>query len=164
MAVTISIIVSLLALLATFYQLHLQRVHNEKSLKPLGQITLNDHSKIISVRVCNNGLGPLIIDRLTFTKGDNIYSSIKECLSLDPRSYMHIPVNDVVKKVVLPNAYLEVFGATLEEDEDEANLNRVKLELSPITLKVDCRDIYDNKIRLERNFEWFSRHMSQNIE
>lgn len=149
----------MLALLAIFYQLHLQRIHNEKSLRPLGQIDLLDSSKQIAVRICNNGLGPLIIDRLTFTKSDNIYSSITDCLGLDPKSYSHIPVNDVVKKVVLPNSYLEVFVATLEADEDEANLNRVRTEISPITLKAFCQDIHDNKITLERDFKWFSRHV-----
>ena len=41
----LTLAISILALLATFYQLYLQRVHNEKSLKPLGQLDLYDSDK-----------------------------------------------------------------------------------------------------------------------
>lgn len=148
----------MLALLATFYQLHLQRAHNEKSLRPLGQIYFWDRDKTISVRVLNNGLGPLIVDRLTFSKSDNIYSSIADCLDLDPKSYMHVSINDAVKRVVLPNAHLTVFETVFEDDEGEAETNDAREQLSLITLKVEGRDIYDNKISLERDFQWFSRY------
>lgn len=40
MPVMLSLIISLLALLATFYQAHLQRVHNQKSVQPLAEINL----------------------------------------------------------------------------------------------------------------------------
>ena len=97
MSVLVSVIISGLALLATFYQLYLQRVHNEKSLKPLGQIDLPDYKKQVAVHIRNNGLGPLILDRLTFIKDDQQYTSIDNCLDLDPRSYMRMAISDTVK-------------------------------------------------------------------
>ncbi|MBD2704866.1 hypothetical protein IC229_29815 [Spirosoma sp. BT702] len=154
-----SIIISLLALLLTFYQLRLQRIHNEKSLKPLGQIDLPDHKKKLGVHIRNNGLGPLIIDRLSFTKRDNIYSSIADCLDLDPKSYMHISASDLVKRVILPNSHLAVFEKNFGEHADEAHIDHVRTQLSPITLKVEGRDIYDNRIVIERSFQWFSRYI-----
>lgn len=62
-----TVIISLLALLATFYQLHLQRVHNEKSLKPLAQIDLVDRDKL-SVHIPNNGVGPMIVETIFYLK------------------------------------------------------------------------------------------------
>lgn len=159
MAITISV----LALLATFYQLYLQRVHNEKSLKPLGQITLDDRSHTISVRLYNNGLGPLIVDRLTFVRGDNIYSSIKDCLDLDPKAYNHASMDDLVKRVILANSYLTVFEKSLESH-TEAEADHIRKQLAPITLKAEGRDIYDNKIVIERNFKWFARYSLQLID
>lgn len=159
MSVIISVIVSVLALLITLGQWHLQRVHNEKSVKPLGQIDLWDRQNLIYVYIRNNGLGPLIIDRLTFSKSDNIYSSIEDCLDLDSKSYMHVFVDDSVKRVVLPNAHFVVFEASFEGHESE--MNHVRQQLSPITLKVEGRDIYDNKIVIKRGFQWFSRHMPE---
>ncbi|MFC5410862.1 hypothetical protein ACFPMF_16200 [Larkinella bovis] len=148
-------------MLATFYQLYLQRLHNEKSLKPLGQIDLPDYNKQVAVHIRNNGLGPLIIDRLTFIKDGQPYPTIDDCLELDPRSYMRMFINDRVKRVVLPNAYLVVFETQFEVDESEAEIDRAREQLAPITLKVEGRDIYDNKIMLERDFQWFSRYIGR---
>lgn len=155
----LSVIISVSALLATFYQLYLQRVHNEKSLQPLGQIDLSDRNRRIAVCVTNNGMGPMIIDRLTFFKEGNSYDSIERCLSLDPRSYKRIPINDSVKKVVLPGASLEVFVTEFETDEEEVQIENARKQLSSITIRVNCRDIYDNRFTFERNLGWFSRHI-----
>lgn len=108
-------------------------------------------------------MGPLIIDKLTFIKAGKSYNNIEDCLDLDPKSYMHIFINDSVKKVVLPNGYFMVFEKNIESHSSE-EIDRIRKELSPITLKVDCRDIYDNKFTFERNFEWFSRYLPQHAD
>ncbi|MFN8349568.1 MAG: hypothetical protein U0X91_31500 [Spirosomataceae bacterium] len=156
-----AITISLLALLATFYQLYLQRVHNEKSLKPLGQIDLLDQNRQLTLWVANNGMGPMIIDKLTFFKEGNSYTNIEDCLQLETRSYRRILINKSVKKVVLPHAYLEVFATEFEQHEEEAQIENARKQLTPITLKVDYRDIYENHFTLERNLEWFSRHVNK---
>lgn len=160
MSVDVSIIISVVALLATFYQAYLQRRHNEKSVKPLAQIDLPDHKKQIAVYVRNNGLGPLIIDRLIFAKDGNIQPRIKDCLDLDPKSYMHVSVSDLVKRIVLPNAHLIVFEKHVESL-TQAEVDHIREQLTPITLKVEGRDIYDNKITIERDLDWFSRYSSE---
>lgn len=158
-----TIIISVLALLATFYQLYLQRVHNAKSLKPLGQIDFRDRNRQLAVWIANNGMGPMIIDRVTFFKDGNFSTNIEDCLSLDARSYRRIPISESVKKVVLPNASFEVFATEFEDHEGEAEITNARKQLSAITLKVEYRDIYENKFTLERNLEWFSRHMIDTI-
>lgn len=154
MAITISV----LALLATFYQLYLQRVHNEKSVRPLGQIDLIDINDQVSVRVVNNGMGPMIIDRFAFFREGNSYSNIEDCLTLDSRSYQRIPVNEALRKVVPPNAFLDVFAAELAPFEEATQLEDVRKKLAPVTVRVHYRDIYDNKFTTERNLQWFSRY------
>ncbi|GGD64342.1 hypothetical protein GCM10011514_30380 [Emticicia aquatilis] len=153
-----AIIISLLALLATFYQLYLQRLHNEKSLKPLGQIDVGDRKTHIYVHIQNNGLGPLIIKNVVFIKDGITYKTISECLKLAPKSYWHISLKGIDKKVILPNAYFVIFDKNTENNSPE-EIEDIKKQLTPITLKVSCRDIYDNKFSFERNLEWFSRHI-----
>jgi hypothetical protein len=155
----LAIIISLLALLATFYQLYLQRHHNEKSLKPLGQIEVYDRKKHIYVHIQNNGLGPMIIDKVVFIKDSIKYETITKCIDLDPKSYWHVSVNTTYKKVILPNTHLIVFDTNTESHSPE-EIETIRKQLSPITLKVSCRDIYDNEFSFERNLEWFSRHMA----
>jgi hypothetical protein len=155
--VLLSLCISVLALLATFYQLYLQRIHNEKSLKPLGQVDLGDQKKRLYIHIQNNGLGPMMIDKLTFTKQGYHYSAISDCLNLDPKSYWHILLSDTVKKVILPNTHLVVFEKNIENYSQE-EIEPIRKQLSLISLKVDYRDIYDNTFTLERNLEWFARH------
>lgn len=153
-----AIIISLLALLATFYQLYLQRLHNEKSLKPLGQIDVGDRKKHIYVHIQNNGLGPLIINNVIFIKDGIKYHTISECLKLDPKSYWHVSLKGIDKKVILPNTHLVVFDKNTENNSPE-EIEDIRKQLTPITLRVSCRDIYNNTFSFERNLEWFSRHM-----
>lgn len=135
-------------------------MHNEKSLKPLGQIELPDHNDRIAVYIRNNGLGPLIIDRLCFSKDGKGCQSIKDCLELDPKSYMRVPGSVPMPRVVLPNDHLTVFETVFDQQDEAAYKDRVRLELSAITLKVTCRDIYDNEIILKRDFQWFARYLA----
>lgn len=74
---------------------------------------------------------------------------------------LNLLINEFVKKVILPNSSLKVFAAELEPREKETEIENVRKQLTPITLKVDYRDIYENKFTLERSLEWFSRHMSE---
>lgn len=153
-----AILISVLALLATFYQLYLQRLHNEKSLKPLGQIDLVDSKTQIYVYIQNSGLGPLILDKLIFVRDNKEYTKISDCLDLDTKSYWHMLVTDTVKKVVLPNSHFIVFEKNIENYISD-DIDYIRKQLASITLKVAYRDIYDNKFSFERNLEWFSRHI-----
>lgn len=153
-----TIIISSLALFATFYQLYLQRSHNEKSVRPFGQIDLEDRKGHIAVRISNNGMGPMILNEIRFEKEGKIYTSIKECLTLDARSYTSITVDDSVQKIILPNAQLIVFETRIGEDE----IANVRKQLAPIMIKVFFRDIYDNDFMIERSLIWFERHKITN--
>jgi len=125
----------------------------------LGQVDLVDTKKKIYVHIQNSGVGPLIIDKLTFTKNGKQYTSIKDCLDLDSKSYYHMLINDTVKKVVAPNSQFIVFRKNVENCTD-TEIEDIKKQLTLITLKVNYRDIYDNKFCIERNLNWFSRHMT----
>ncbi|HVW96132.1 MAG TPA: hypothetical protein VHA56_09210 [Mucilaginibacter sp.] len=159
MAVALSLFLSLLALLATYYQAHLQRVHNGKSVKPLIQITLTDDKGLIFIHIQNNGLGPAIVERLTFIKNGQVYHDIKDSLTLNPSHYQHIVVNEAVNKVILPGTYLEVFSKQFDVATENVELDTIRNELATIKLTVEGRDIYDKKIETERDLIWFLRHL-----
>jgi hypothetical protein len=154
-----TVLISWLAWFLLLYQVYLQRTHNEKSLKPLGQIDFRDRQGQLYVRVSNNGVGPMILDRLSFSKDGKSYPTIEECLQLEKRSYSRLDGYESVRKVILPNSSLMIFEASLTPQESETALNPVRDQLSLITLKVEFHDIYDNKMTIERNCQWFARHM-----
>jgi len=101
----------------------------------------------------------MIIDKIIFTKEGISSTSIEDFLTLEPKSYMHDVISaEAVQKVILPGALLEIFDTLFEGHAAEQERNNVIRQLTPITLKVNYRDIYDNKFSVERNFDWFSRH------
>lgn len=156
-----AVLISILALVATFYQLYLQRNHNEKSLKPLPQIVLGDYKRQLFIHLKNHGVGPLIVEKLVFEKGSKEFFTLRDCLNLDPKSYMHdIQASDTLRQVILPAASLEIFAMSFDDKVAEAELDNVRKQLSVLTLKVQARDIYNNKITVERTLGWFVRHIS----
>lgn len=90
----------------------------------------------------------------------NDYTEISDCLTLNPQTYWHMPINDSIKKVILPNAHFIVFEKNTSNSLP-IEIDVIRKQLSLITVKVDYRDIYDNMFRLERNLEWFSRHFKE---
>ncbi|EHQ29828.1 hypothetical protein [Mucilaginibacter paludis] len=149
---------SILALLATFYQAYLQRVHNEKSVKPLPQIDLRDRENTLFIRIQNNGVGPLIVDKLIFTKEQQDYPRIQDCITIDPTEYNQIEITETNKKIVIPGAFLEVFSKIFDKEDSGTMVALFRHELSVLTLKVEGRDIYNNKISIEKSLHWFGRH------
>jgi hypothetical protein len=149
---------SILALLATFYQLYLQRIRNEKSVKPLLQINLTDHNGLIYVHVQNNGLGPVIIERLIFLKDGLPHNDIKNCLEFDSKQYQHVTINESVKKVIPHGTYMEVFSKQFESNFTKDEIDNIRRQLAALQLEVEGRDIYDHKISAKRDLSWFVRH------
>ena len=152
------IFIALLALIGTFYQLHLQRVHNEKSLIALPQINVFDQKGKIAVALQNNGVGPLIVDQLYFYKNDDAFPVIKDVLNLDPRTYLSISIDESVKKVLLPGNSLEIFSTQYSDDYPEENVATIRQELAQLRVKATGRDIYNNIVTAERGLAWFQRN------
>jgi len=74
MAAWVAILISLVALVATFWQAHLARKHNILSVQPY----LGGHAKwgdehVYALTICNDGLGPAIITAgRAFCRGERI--------------------------------------------------------------------------------------------
>lgn len=106
----------------------------------------------------------MIIDKVIYIKDGISAANIEDFLTLEPKSYMHDVISaETVQKVILPGAFLEIFDSIFEGQAAEQEKDNVVRELTPITLKVNYRDIYDNKFTIERNFDWFSRHASVEV-
>lgn len=153
-----SLTLSAVALIATFYQAHLQRVHNQKSVKPLVQIDLEDRDGSLFVRVQNNGVGPMIVRKITFTKGEHSYERIQDCLEIDPKCYYHVDVNETNTKVIAPGNFLIMFSEKLDAG-NRTSVDFYRAQLAALHVKVEGCDIYDNSVITEKSLQWFGRHL-----
>ncbi|OOQ62328.1 hypothetical protein BC343_03905 [Mucilaginibacter pedocola] len=158
MVLDFPLVISFLALLATFDQARQQRVHNQKSVKPLPQIDLMDRDGLLFVHVQNNGVGPMTVDKLTFSKNGGKSHRIQDCLDIAPERYHHVEVTDTNKKVIIPGGFLLVFSEQLDPSDNQEMIALFRQQLSAVHLQVEGRDIYDNKISIEKSLAWFARH------
>lgn len=121
-----------------------------------------DRGQLIYIHVQNNGVGPFILERLTFFKNREVYFRIEDCLNIDPKSYQQNTISKTVKKVILPGGFHEVFSTHLEKPKTDEELTQIRKQLSVLHLKVEGKDIYNNKVMAERELHWFTRHSLSN--
>ncbi|MBA4853760.1 hypothetical protein [Emticicia sp. BO119] len=167
MVSTLALIVSVFALGATWRQLHLQRTHNHKSLKPIGQIDFGDRnfSKHLFIYLNNFGVGPMIVTKLIFEKNGIKYEKIADCMEIESKKFMHVNIHSELINVILPGKYIEIFETKDPSYSDEKaiynveSMNVVKRQLAEITLTVEYKDVYDNEYTTKRSFDWFIRHI-----
>jgi hypothetical protein len=67
-------------------------------------------------------------------------------------------VTETVKKVIPPNTFLQVFSLRFEEKYTDEEINNVRQQLAVLKLKVEGRDIYNNRVIAKRELGWFMRH------
>ncbi len=85
-----------------------------------------DRGKLIYIHVQNNGVGPLIIDRLTFFEDGESCHDIEDCLELNPKYYQHMPITESVRKVLLHGGFHDVFSTQSEKENTEEELAGIR--------------------------------------
>lgn len=78
-----AIIISIVSIIFTFWQIRLQRTHNKKSVKPIGQIVIGDYDNEIFVKLENSGIGPMIVTKSDFKKGNVLKKSLIDLMPND---------------------------------------------------------------------------------
>ena len=64
----LALLVSLISIFFTAGSMAMQRLHNRKSVLPLGHITVGDYEDDIFVRLRNDGISPMVIEKMFVTK------------------------------------------------------------------------------------------------
>jgi len=153
----LALLVSVLSFGLSFMQVLIQRIHNKKTVTPIGQIDLGDLPEIIYVYVSNNGTGPLILKKLTFHKGGKYYFDIVDCLDLDKKAYNHVTINNEVSKAILPAKHFTVFELSYDTHSEDFKTS-LRKKIAEISMEAEYRDVYGTKYKVKRDFGWFTRH------
>lgn len=61
--------ISIISLLISFRSLKIQRRHNVLSVTPIPEITVGDYENSLTVKLRNNGSGPLLIKSISVSNG-----------------------------------------------------------------------------------------------
>lgn len=150
-----AIVISVLSILVSLWQLNIQRKHNYLSVQPSGYITFGDYEETIHVKLYNFGSGPMIVRKATFTKGGETKSSVIGFLPND------LPYTDFTEEVegrtILPGNAITLVKMESEKLEEEDKF-KLRNYLSDMKGVIEYTNIYENKkFTIERNFKWFSR-------
>lgn len=164
----LALITSLVAIYFTWRGLKIQREHNFKSVKPIGEIRLGDFKNKIYIRFINNGNGPLIIKKVyvnnnLLKKNEGFIDKLtKETRSkITWTSY----TSDYKNRSISPNQDLTLLRWSIKQTknrEENKNLRSdqiaIRNELSKIHLKIIYTDIYGSKkFKKQKTFDWFNQ-------
>ncbi|MDN3588070.1 hypothetical protein QWY86_15410 [Pedobacter aquatilis] len=150
-------VVSFFALVTTTYQLVIQRQHNRKSVRPIGQLKCLDRQETLYVYLTNDGMGPLTATKLIFRKDSLEYFNIEDCLNLDPKTYFHALIDSENQRTILPDAHIKIFEVLYQET-DEEDKQILRKELYNMVVEAHYKDIYGKKFKVSRDLTFFSRH------
>jgi hypothetical protein len=170
---SLAFIVSSVAVFFTWRGLKIQREHNFKSVKPIGQIRLGDYQSKIYVRIKNSGTGPLILKKvivngqeLKTNEGliDTLSEKLRERIVWTnfTSNYTNraIPANEALELLVwsINSHYDGKSSEVIETDRDE-----IRNELHKFDLKIIYTDVYEHELfEDEIKFDWFGRNLNAN--
>ena len=157
-----ALIVSVCSIWVAMEAMRLQREHNYKSFAPIPWIGLADHENRLSIKISNNGVGPLIIDRIEVSDGKTSKPNVIDWLSNVPTDWSDFKA-ELRKRSIGSGQSL-----TLLEWQSDSSTSDDKIRdlcrsiLMNLTIIMYWRDIYDRPHPpSERNLEWFGRNLDR---
>lgn len=151
-----ALLVSILAIVFTIWQIRIQRRHNRLSVKPIPEILL---SKVegATIDLKNLGVGPLrCLALLTKDASGKTYYHIMDALPTDLNLNRTVFTNRW-NFTILPGETITIFSIaeTWTDSSPSENLKRALEALSSLTLSLEYTSIYDEKFPIyQKTLEW----------
>lgn len=152
---------TVVSILLTRASVRSQDKHNRLSLKPLPRIAVGDYVQRLSVKVVNDGPGPMIIQAVRVSDG---VTSADNVLAFMPKLPGSVVWEDFVVEAqgrsVRPNDEMILIALKGEPTEPSyaAAHKKVRGILAKLTVEVDFTDVYGSKTEsCRRVLTWFAR-------
>jgi hypothetical protein len=159
-----AVAVSFLSLLLTLWALAVQRKHNFLSVRPLGFIARADYEDRLTVKIHNNGVGPLIITKLTVANGSERKNNVLDWMPGLPEGILWDTfTTELEERSLAPGdeiILLELCGDPADSRFEEAR-DRCRDVLRTLSVEMEYIDIYNREMpKAQRSLSWFGRHLS----
>ncbi|MDR0460661.1 MAG: hypothetical protein LBH62_04395 [Nitrososphaerota archaeon] len=132
----------------------MQKEFNTKSVQPLIDVTItteiNNSKSYLKSQICNNGLGPAIIESIAFEVNKKVFSSIEEVLKSneDTKRIKLSEVHKIANKSpIVPGSDIVLFSLDNVDGKNIDILNEVQQMdklLNNMIIIVKHKDLYDN--------------------
>jgi hypothetical protein len=161
-----ALFVSIVSIVIAIVNMAMQRAHNRKSVLPIGHITVGDYENEISVRLRNDGVGPLIVEKVAVMRGadsERAESAIIEFMPELPGGHLWSTfVGNISGRAI--SAEDRITLILLEGNQKDERFNAAKRSvrkaLSDLTVRVEYRNIYGEKMpSVSRSLNWFGRQL-----
>ena len=160
-AAILALFVSVVSVAVSLWALHVQRKHNVLSVHPLPEATVADFENSLRVKIRNNGAGPMIIQAVTVTDGQEVKDSIIGWMPALPSDRPWSTFSHALKlRTLLAGG--EIILLELTEYDGEAQFaaarDPVRCALSGLTVKVQYTDVYGTMFaKYQKPLSWFGR-------
>jgi hypothetical protein len=165
-----ALIVSILSVIFTWFTLKYQRLHNYKTVRPIGIIVAGDYENKIFIRLDNSGIGPLIIKKVVVKNKTLEASTVIDIIPTDLSKRIvwtdfaaaleqkTIPAGQQLNLIVwTPNNYQDDNHGRISQDRTD-----LRRALKDVTVTLSYTDVYErNVFKDERSLDWFGRHFNQ---
>lgn len=157
----VAVCISFLSVLLTVVSLSLQRRHNFLSVRPIAAILLADYENRLSVKLHNNGVGPLLIQKLVVSDGQSARESIIDWM---PNGLLWDDFAKELQGRSLASGK-EIVLVKLVGDPANGNFrqarNLCRDRLKSLTVTVHYTDVYDRTMKpSRRSLSWFGRQLT----
>lgn len=161
-----ALLTSVVSIFFTYRGLRLQKVHNLKSVRPIGVIIAGDYEDDIYVRIDNNGIGPLLVTEIKVSsphrKSMNIIDLVPQ--SLNEKVMWADFVAETQHRVIMPGKDLYLIRLTFDEvvalpDNQHEIKKEIRNFLQDLTVDLSYTDVYERTLfKTIRKLDWFARH------
>lgn len=158
----LSLVLSLTAIIFTAVSIFLQKKHNQNAVRPIANIAISDYEDIISVKIQNNGTGPLIVKKFrAFNAQENKINLIDLMPNLPPGLTWTTFFSNLTGFAITPSKNLNLLELRVDPTviaETNARDN-IRRQLATISVELIYEDIYGKEMPIiTKSLDWFGRH------
>ncbi|OGT83126.1 MAG: hypothetical protein A3G96_03385 [Gammaproteobacteria bacterium RIFCSPLOWO2_12_FULL_52_10] len=156
--------ISMVSLYVSHATLKIQRRHNVLSVKPIPMVSVADYEDRLTVKILNNGSGPLIIKDVQVKKESQVRESLVDWMpSLPDGMYWATFAGPVKNRSILPGNEIKLLE--LNGDHSEKKFKEVRdncrAALCQLTVVLEYTDVYGSAFEFhEKQLSWFGRNLS----
>jgi hypothetical protein len=160
----LAFVVSAISLYVAHATLKHQRRHNVLSVTPIPHVSVGDYEDRITVRIRNDGTGPLIVKRVSVEDGNQVENALIDWMPALPDGMYWITfVGEMSNRSIAQGR--EVILLELEGDASDPIFasvrDVVRVALSPLTINIAYTDVYQSRLNpCQKELSWFGRHFA----
>ena len=153
-----AMLTALTAIGVSIWALWVQRIHNRKSVRPVGYIELYKGPEELRIFIVNKGCGPMEIKKLEVARGNNTEKNIVYHLNEEDVKTVNAYANTEPKGYwVLPGEKLDIFTFTGESGDKNFACARdnIRSVLEETTVYLTFGDVYEDQYPVyKKTLDW----------